>query len=76
MRLKNRPAVTKDVEITVVAAEQEFIAYISGPDQLRLDRQDSYSLTSESYIDDSQVIMTIQEDPTAKKKPSDYAVLR
>lgn len=76
MRLKNRPAVTKDVEITVVAADQEFIAYINGPDQLRLDRQDSYSLASESYIDDSQVTITIQEDPTAKKKPSDYAILQ
>jgi len=38
MQLKNRPAVTRKVEITVNAAEQDFIAYINGPDKLRLDR--------------------------------------
>lgn len=76
MRLKNRPAVTKDVEITINPQEQEFIAYINGPDQLRLDRQDIYSLASDSYIDDAAVTIKIQEDPTAKKKPSDYATLK
>ena len=76
MRLKNRPAVTKDVEITINPVDQEFIAYIKGPDQLRLDRQDLYSLVSESYIDDTLVTIQIQEDPKAKKKPSDYATLK
>ena len=77
MQLKNRPAVTKKVEITVNAAEQEFIAYINGPDKLRLDRQDIYSLVSDdSYIDATQVEIIIQNDPTAKKPPSDYAEIR
>ena len=76
MRLKNRPVVTKNVEITINPREQEFIAYINGPDQLRLDRQDIYSLVSDSYIDNTAVTIKIQEDPTAKKKPSDYATLR
>ena len=76
MRLKNRPVVTKNVEITINPQEQEFIAYINGPDQLRLDRQDIYSLVSDSYIDNTAVTIKIQEDPTAKKKPSDYATLR
>jgi len=32
MQLKNRPAVTKTVEITINPAETEFVAYIKGPD--------------------------------------------
>ena len=76
MRLKRNPVVTKNVEITINPQEQEFIAYINGPDQLRLDRQDIYSLASDSYIDNTAVTIKIQEDPTAKKKPSDYATLR
>jgi hypothetical protein len=32
MQLKNRPAVTKEVEITVVPFEEDFVAYIAGPD--------------------------------------------
>jgi len=60
MQLKNRPAVTRKVEITVNAAEQDFIAYINGPDKLRLDRQDIYSLVSDdSYIDATQVEIII-----------------
>ena len=76
MQLKNRPAVTKEVEITVVPFEEDFVAYIAGPDQLRLDRQDKYSLVSESYIDNAAVTMVIQNDSGAKKPPSDYAELR
>lgn len=76
MRLKNKPTVMKTVEITVLPLEEEFVAYITGPDKLRLDRQDEYKLTSESYIDDSQVTISIQADPGAKKPPSDYATLR
>jgi hypothetical protein len=59
MRLKNRPVVTKNVEITINPREQEFIAYINGPDQLRLDRQDIYSLVSDSYIDNTAVTIKI-----------------
>ena len=44
MSLKNRPAVTKKVEITINPQEQEFVAWIEGPDKLRLDRYDRYSL--------------------------------
>jgi hypothetical protein len=60
MQLKNRPAVTKNVEITIIPAEQEFIAYIDGPDKLRLDRQDKYRLVGNSYINDAEVTIIIE----------------
>lgn len=76
MQLKNRPAVTKTVEITINPIETEFVAYIKGPDQLRLDRKDYYTLVSDDgYIDDTEVSFEIQLDPSAKKPPSDYATL-
>jgi hypothetical protein len=59
MQLKNRPAVTKNIEITINPSEQEFVAYIDGPDQLRLDRQDKYKLVSDSYINDAEVTIII-----------------
>ena len=47
MRLKNRPAVTKQVEIIVGAANED-IVYIKGADEVRLDRYATYELTSET----------------------------
>ena len=47
MRLKNRPAVTKQVEIIVGAANED-IVYIKGADEVRLDRYSTYELTSET----------------------------
>ena len=76
MRLKNRPAVMKNIEITISPTEQEFVAYIDGPDQLRLDRQGVYTLQGNALIDSEDVLINIQEDPSAKKKPSDYATIR
>lgn len=76
MQLKNRPAVTKTVEITINPIETDFVAYIKGPDQLRLDRKDYYTLVSDDgYINDAEVSFEIQLDPSAKKPPSDYATL-
>jgi len=75
MRLKNRPAVTKTVEIIVNTEEEEFIGYIDGPDKLRLDRQDVYSLKGNIPINETAVSMAIQLDPNAKRPPSDYGVL-
>lgn len=76
MQLKNRPAVTKTVEITINPIETEFVAYIKGPDKLRLDRKDYYTLASDDgYINDAEVSFEIQLDPSAKKPPSDYATL-
>jgi len=76
MQLKNRPAVTKTVEITINPVETKLIAYIKGADKLRLNREDSYSLvTDNGYINNEEVTFKIQEDPRAKKPPSDYATL-
>lgn len=67
MRLKNRPAVTHNVEITINPAEEETIYWIEGPDSLRLDRQAKYSLSSNNIIDDpSLVSIEIQSAPSDK----------
>lgn len=67
MRLKNRPAVTRQIEITVNAAEQESIVWIKGPDELRLDRQGNYSLATNTVIEDpSKVKIKIQSAPSDK----------
>lgn len=76
MRLKNRPAVTHTVEITINPSEQEFVAYIEGPDQLKLDRYGVYSLIGNLPINEQEVTIIIQEDPDAKKKPSDYGTIQ
>ena len=76
MQLKNRPAVCKQVEITINAQEDEFVGYIDGPDKLRLDRQDVYSLKGNIAVNDAEVSMEILVDPSAKKPPSDYGTLR
>ena len=47
MRIKDRPAVTQQTEITVNAIEDNFIAYIDGPDEVRLDRYATYTLINE-----------------------------
>lgn len=67
MRLKNRPAVTRQIEITVNAAEQQTIVWIEGPDELRLDRQGEYSLATNTAIEDpSKVTIKIQSSPSDK----------
>ena len=76
MQLKNRPAACRQVEITVNAQEDEFVGYIDGPDKLRLDRQDVYSLKGNVAVNDAEVSMEILVDPSAKKLPSDYGTLR
>ena len=53
MALKNRPAVTKTVEITINAANEE-VLYLKGDDKVRLDRYSTYELVSEE--DDTPVI--------------------
>ena len=67
MRLKNRPAVTHQVEITVNAAEEQQILWIEGPDKLRLDRQGEYSLATNTVINDSSLVtIKIQSSPSDK----------
>ena len=81
MSLKNRPAVTKEVEVTINALETEPVYYISGPSELRLDRQHRYYLTDGVKLETGEEraisvdSMIIQEDPTAKNLPSDYGTL-
>ena len=51
MRLKNRHAVEKKVEIIINAVETTPVYYIAGPDKLRLDRKASYYLLEEGAED-------------------------
>jgi hypothetical protein len=77
MRLKNRPAVTKNVEIIVNASNEEFIAYIDGPDQLRLDRYGTYKLVCDNgAINDDNVTMQVKEIPDSKKQIKDYCTFK
>ena len=50
MRLKDRPAVTKDFEIFVNEPTVEFSAYIEGPDTIKLDRYSTYELQGSSNL--------------------------
>lgn len=47
MRLKDRKAVTREFQITIDEPNEEFIAYIDGPDSIKLDRQQEYHLSDE-----------------------------
>ena len=79
MRLRNRPAITKQVEITINAKLDEFVGYIEGPDTLKLDRQDVYRLVGNTSIiidQEHPLTFSIKNDPDAKKPPSDYGTLR
>ena len=51
MALRDNPAVSRVVEITVNNANEELHAFIQGADQLRLDRQTTYSLVGATEID-------------------------
>ena len=69
MALKNRPAVTKTVEITINAANEE-VLYLKGADQVRLDRYSTYELVSEEG--DIPVVGTVEfsiENKTNEKVP-------
>ncbi len=86
MRLKNydaedpRKAVTKEFEITINESVSDAPLYICGPTKLRLDRQEGYYLLEEGMEEKQEnalaiTSMVIQEDPSAKKPPSDYGTL-
>ena len=69
MFLKNRPAVTKTVEITINAANEE-VLYLKGADSVRLDRYTTYELVNEE--DDTPVIGEVSfsiENKTDEKLP-------
>ena len=69
MFLKNRPAVTKTVEITINAANEE-VLYLKGADSVRLDRYTTYELVNEE--DDTPVVGEVNfsiENKTDEKLP-------
>ena len=81
MLLKGKPAVFKTVEITINTHEEEFIAYIDGPDQLRLDRYGTYILVHDNTILDAEISIMPDEDDNRPQKekerePSIYASIK
>ena len=80
MRLKNRPAVSRTVEITIDPLNEEFIAYIDGPDQLRLDRYGTYALVHDGNILNSEITIVPDSNDNRSQKekerePSQYATI-
>ena len=72
MRLKNRPAVTKTVEIVVNAADDNVVYYLDGANEIRLDRYATYRLVEEKSKDDivlqsDEVIVFSVENITNEK---------
>ena len=71
MQLKNRPAVQKRFEIAIKPNEAAFMAYIDGPDKVRLDRQAQYQLKAGDTVlnavyslsEDTQELATIRKLP-------------
>lgn len=51
VQLKEFPQIQKTIDITIGSEEQEFIAYIEGPDDIRLDRYATYILKGIGTID-------------------------
>lgn len=65
VQLKEYPNIQKTISITVSATEQEFSAYIEGPDKIRLGRKGTYILVGTEAID-GQVIYGISNNSIAK----------
>ena len=61
MRLKNRPAVTQSIGITIGAADSH-IYYLDGVDEVRLDRYATYSLIDE----DNKELLVLAPDETVE----------
>ncbi len=65
VQLKEYPNIQQTISITVSTAEQEFSAYIEGPDKIRLGRKGTYILVGTKAID-GQVIYGISNNSIAK----------
>lgn len=64
LRLQNYPTIEQRLTVNVTAEEQEFSAFIDGPDTLRLDNNATYTLVGTSEIT-STVIFTIDNESLA-----------
>ena len=58
MRLKNRPAITKTIEIIINELNKDTIFYLDGADEIRLDRYATYHLINDETKED----MPLQQD--------------
>ena len=58
MRLRNRPAVTQDIQIVINAIDKDYF-YLKGADEVKLDRYETYEIVSEN--DDIPIVIGDQE---------------
>jgi len=58
IQLKGHPEIQKTIEIQVGNEEQEFSAYIEGPDTIRLDREQQYVLKGFDTINNATFVLS------------------
>ena len=73
MQLRNRKAVQKRFEFAIKELDSDFMAYISGADTIRLDRESAYELVSEGNIYNAEYSLTEESQQLAilKKLPEE-----
>lgn len=73
MQLRNRKAVQKRFELAIKELDSDFMAYISGADTIRLDRESAYELVSEGNIYNAEYSLTEESQQLAilKKLPEE-----
>lgn len=73
MQLRNRKAVQKRFELAIKELDSDFMAYISGADTIRLDRESAYELVSEGNVYNAEYSLTEESQQLAilKKLPEE-----
>ena len=61
MRLRDKPAVFKEIEITI-SEPNESIFYINGADEVRLDRQAIYKVLNEDSTETNEIPIILESD--------------
>lgn len=75
MQLRNRKAVQKRFELAIKELDSDFMAYISGADTIRLDRESAYELVSEGNIYNAEYSLAEESQQLAilKKLPEEQS---
>lgn len=75
MQLRNRKAVQKRFELAIKELDSDFMAYISGADTIRLDRESAYELVSEGNVYNAEYSLTEESQQLAilKKLPEEQS---
>lgn len=75
MQLRNRKAVQKRFELAIKELDSDFMAYISGADTIRLDRESAYELVSEGNVYNAEYSLAEESQQLAilKKLPEEQS---